>query len=307
MKKLHLLHGLLLLFFISHVLSCLPEENPDKDAANICSVCFEGMDKSLLITRCGHTFHSECIRQWNDTRLTLNCPKCSKVITDNSIIEEIMAKKLKDTRQKSGDGRASDSKIASGVAHRIRQDDLLGAAFEAIRKNDIIACDVLCSHLLNKQNAHAPETGDTEPVRLQSEIVRVADQTDKNGNTLMHDAADNGRLEIVKILLPLTRSLYNQNNDGYTPLLSALENRNFDVAAILANEMADVDQEDEDGDTALHYAICRRRADLVKVLLGKTDCINKKNNNGITPLILAEKCGQNAVVDMIRSFRDRTN
>ena len=39
-----------------------------------CSICFEDMDESTKINKCGHTFHHYCIKEW--TEINQSCPIC---------------------------------------------------------------------------------------------------------------------------------------------------------------------------------------------------------------------------------------
>ena len=290
MKIFHLLLILLLFFFISHVLSCLPDENPDDHVIDICPVCHDdmvlnAMDKPLIITRCGHTFHNKCLSDCQALRP--NCPICRKVITDNPIIEEIMAKKLKDMKQKSGDHRTTVPRISSALAAQIRQDNLLGAAFTALWDNDTAALNVLCSYVLVGQNVCAPETSQAELFRRLLQRIDNADPEDGCLNTPLHYAAIYGLLDIVSSIMIGTKLINEQNKNGDTPLMLAIFYGHVEVAKMLLEQINDVDQKNVYGNTSLHLAAEKGWLDIVEIILTKTELINEQNNNGDTPLMLA--------------------
>lgn len=141
---------------------------------------------------------------------------------------------------------------------------------------------------------------------LADEMDNV-DQGNKDDNTALHCASRGGQAGIVINILGKSHCLNKLNKWKNTPLMEALLFDRFEVAAILADKMVDVDQQNSSGDVALHYASRKGRVDIVIIILPKTRFVNKQNNAGFTPLMLAEKYGHNAVVEMIRSFRDRTN
>jgi len=57
---------------------------------NECSICFDSMEHSKNILRCGHSFHEECINEW--IKIKPNCPLCRIYIQLNL---KIRARKIK--------------------------------------------------------------------------------------------------------------------------------------------------------------------------------------------------------------------
>lgn len=45
-----------------------------------CSICFEQNGKINTLTRCGHAFHKECLKQWTDLQGT--CPMCRMTLAN---------------------------------------------------------------------------------------------------------------------------------------------------------------------------------------------------------------------------------
>ena len=309
MKKFHLLHILLLLFFISHLLSCLPDEKLVDHVTDMCSVCLDVMalnatDKPLIMTRCGHTFHNKCISDWMAIPSHLSCPICRKVITDNPIIEEIMAEKEKVMEQTTSDGSAPETQISSNLEHYLKCNNLQAAVFIAIFEQDIISRNVLCRHLLEGHDLCTMATSDEEVVRMLLNQLSNISQIIINGTPLLRYAASHDRPEITRILLPKPMEMYGQDDSGYTPLMWHTLNDIHGLPAMLAEVMDNVDQVSNSGCTALHYASWMGRADVVKILLGKTHSLYKQDIEGETALIQALTFNHFDVAAMLAEVMD---
>jgi hypothetical protein len=73
----------------------------------------------------------------------------------------------------------------------------------------------------------------------------------KNGNTLLHYAANRGYLDVVKLLLEKGAGVNSRNDDGRTPLHEAMSYRHYDVARFLIEKGANTALRDRQGETAL--------------------------------------------------------
>lgn len=49
--------------------SYIPQEN------EMCSICFENLDESAVMTKCNHKFHANCLLDWKKTG-AVTCPMC---------------------------------------------------------------------------------------------------------------------------------------------------------------------------------------------------------------------------------------
>ena len=74
--------------------------------------------------------------------------------------------------------------------------------------------------------------------------------TDRNGNTPLYMAAENGHHEVVAALIN-ARAVDLAEKDGSTPLYMAAENGHHEVVAALINARANVDLAAKDGSTPL--------------------------------------------------------
>ena len=178
MKILRLLLALPLL--VSYVLSSLPEGNSE-DMTNMCPICLNNMVDSDFMTRCGHTFHNECISQCADAQHTLFCPMCRLRVTSIPIIEEIMAEKRKDMKQATPINGYRPY-ISSEMEDMIKRGDLLGAASVAFCEEDIVALKILCSYVFKGRTVNLPDTSESELIRMILEEIVNVNQVDYVGN-----------------------------------------------------------------------------------------------------------------------------
>ena len=77
------------------------------------------------------------------------------------------------------------------------------------------------------------------------------DQTNRNNETPLHIASQNGHLEIVKLLIASGGLVNDANRDGETPLHLATSTGNLEVIKVLIASSADLDCKDETGKTPL--------------------------------------------------------
>jgi hypothetical protein len=74
----------------------------------------------------------------------------------------------------------------------------------------------------------------------------------KNGNTVMHIAAQNGHMEIIEKLIEAGAPLNVHNGKGQTPLHMSVEYDFYFVSRLLIDNKADGELKNEDGHKALH-------------------------------------------------------
>ena len=112
---------------------------------------------------------------------------------------------------------------------------------------------------------------------------------DKDGDTILHDAASRGLLDVMKYLINTHHYyLMTTNNRGLTVLGYAVEH--IDVVKCLINECScNIMITDKDGWTPLHYATRLGTAKVIEYFLSTGNCDPlAKDNKGLTPLQLAK-------------------
>ena len=85
--------------------------------------------------------------------------------------------------------------------------------------------------------------------KINHDINLEINQTDEDGQTPLHMAADKGHVECVSILLDGGANQNAVDDAGISVLTAAVYGGNADVVQLLLEHGADPDQEDEDGDT----------------------------------------------------------
>ncbi|KAL7177780.1 hypothetical protein ACSBR2_031026 [Camellia fascicularis] len=151
---------------------------------------------------------------------------------------------------------------------------------------------------------------------LRQHIDQIDNQVTPNNNTVLHVAAQFGRLQCVEEILKECPVLLRRvNNKCETPLHFAVREECLDVAKALINRAKELEREpeswggaakeilratNEDKDTALHMAVRNEHLDLVKLLTGEDpEFQHPANNAHETPLYLATEMGCDDVVATI--------
>jgi len=62
------------------------KDNIDKNDDNECIICYKEMNEGFIILDCKHTFHINCLKQYEEIHKKINCPLCRKKI-DLSFIQ----------------------------------------------------------------------------------------------------------------------------------------------------------------------------------------------------------------------------
>ncbi len=95
----------------------------------------------------------------------------------------------------------------------------------------------------------------------------------KNGNTLLHYAANRGYLEVVALLLKKGADINALDKAGRTPLHEAMAYRRYDVVRFLVANGADMSLRNKDGETPLISVVYmddkKRAVDLVNFFIEK--------------------------------------
>ena len=107
-------------------------------------------------------------------------------------------------------------------------------------------------------------------VELITKDAKLVNETNEDGETPLHLAADNGNVKIVKLLLAFGADVNGKDNDGSTPLHRAVQSSSAEVVEALLAKGADIDARNSDGNTPLKAALEREeKAKAVTELLRK--------------------------------------
>jgi hypothetical protein len=140
---------------------------------------------------------------------------------------------------------------------------------------------------------------------LNNENLTPFEATDKDGNTLLHNACAEGESEMVQLLIENGADVLRPDRHGNAPIHIACMNFRLDILRILLScKHCDPNQQNEDGDTALHI-VCRMRIgnelEYLKLLLSVPGINpNIANHVGHT---LIEVAGTNyAIIDALKKI-----
>ena len=120
---------------------------------------------------------------------------------------------------------------------------------------------------------------------------REVDETDDNGNTLLHLAADAGHPEVIAVAVKSGASVTVTNRKGLTPGQLAQRRRKWKKhTSSFHNDSPGQD---------LHQACSDGDAETVKVVLCQGASLSEKGDNGDTPLHSACRAGQTEVASLL--------
>ena len=126
--------------------------------------------------------------------------------------------------------------------------------------------------------------------------------------SLLYEAAANGKVKIVKNLINKYPVDCNQANDeGQTPLFLAAANWRLKVVALLIAYGADPNKADDQGRTPLHIVTEYGHYQIVAQLLEHGADSNKADDQGRTPLYVAAIKGSDAVVQILLDHGAKVN
>lgn len=147
----------------------------------------------------------------------------------------------------------------------------------------------------------AAKKGQIEPIvaELARNAPALLRQVNTDNNTLLHIAAQHGRIEIVDALLHAGADINQGGNRHATPLFLAVAHHQEAVVERLLARNAPVDKANARGMTPLHIAAEHGYIRILDRLLATEADIHKTNESGQTLLYLAAESGQEATVQYL--------
>ncbi len=132
-----------------------------------------------------------------------------------------------------------------------------------------------------------------EVIRLLVNNKADVNAKDASGNSPLHSAVRNARIDVIKALIDSGAEVNQANYDGQTPIFLAATP---EIAAMLQNAKANLNFTDLKGNNPLMTKISNRQTDTALWLISNHVSVEKANEEGDTPLHMAAKYGNDAVV-----------
>lgn len=169
---------------------------------------------------------------------------------------------------------------------------------------DSTTCHPLCTCSIcirNKQTHLNRRTSQTEKLDIND--------SDVDGNTPLHIAANHGKLSLVKILLQYGADTKKQNKYQQTALHLACKSMNISIVKELvkASTVDIIDFQDISGETALMYAVTAGDLKLVETLLASEPNLQLKNKFGETALDIAKNKIHPSIVNALNVAKSKSS
>ena len=157
----------------------------------------------------------------------------------------------------------------------------------AIRNKHWLICELIIENILDKNPTVNPHDQHIS--------------TCKSSNTLLHLAAEAGKLELCKLIVPKIEVKNPRKANGWTPLHFAAKNGHIEICRLIINALT-VDKNPKSifGPTPLHLAANYGHLEVCKLIIENIHEKNPRSSCGRTPLQLALQNNHSSVVDFIR-------
>jgi len=152
----------------------------------------------------------------------------------------------------------------------------------------------------------AAEQGITDIIdTLSQKDPSCLEQTDQEGNSLVHIAVLAGHQETVRNLVQRIsdhRHLFNKK--GQTPIAIAVEKGDLNTLQVLIDEKVEINATASLDGICLHIACRTGNLDVVDLLLKNDSATRVFNLQGLTPLQVAIQHGHHAIVECLLQVKD---
>lgn len=167
---------------------------------------------------------------------------------------------------------------------------------------------LLAAPLAANPLTEAAERGDLPEVRALVETDRrfssranyPIGSRDSEGETALHEAAEEGHLEVCQYLIDNGARVNAVDDDGETPLHEAASEGRLDVVKLLFLSGARINPRDREGLTPLAQAARSGKLDVVTFLVYRRAAVDVADKSGRTPLMWAVAEGHTEVADVLR-------
>ncbi|XP_022101295.1 nuclear factor NF-kappa-B p100 subunit-like isoform X2 [Acanthaster planci] len=152
-------------------------------------------------------------------------------------------------------------------------------------------------------------TGNPAAARILVEHGANPNETDRNGQTAMHNVCSNpsqgacGTLEAILRYAKVDLQLDKRNYGGFTPMHISVINGQYGLTKLLIDHGANVNCPDaKSGWTPLFHAVTRQDAEHVQILLGGNAQVNMQSYSGNTALHVATGRGFSDIVRLLMRY-----
>ncbi|XP_073457744.1 nuclear factor NF-kappa-B p105 subunit isoform X3 [Aquarana catesbeiana] len=176
-----------------------------------------------------------------------------------------------------------------------------------------ITSGVICEEIINVRNDLYQTPLHLAVITCQSDVVEVILKAggdplmlDRNGNSVLHLACEEGDATTLSILLKhpkLTEIINLPNNDGLSAVHTAVIANSMGCLRQLILMRADVDaQERKSGRTPLHFAVEQDNISLAGCIILEGDaCVDSTTYDGSTPLHIAAGRGSTKLTALLKA------
>ena len=124
-----------------------------------------------------------------------------------------------------------------------------------------------CSMIRSDTLENAVRSDDPKKIQNHLDADANVNQTNENGQTPLHLAAQKGYKEVAGMLIGSNANVEAKDKEGRTPLHLAAMAGEADMVDYLTDKGASLSSQDNTGQSALHYAVLKDEYDVAYILL----------------------------------------
>ena len=144
---------------------------------------------------------------------------------------------------------------------------------------------------LNEKNL--PDKKDVitdDAIIAQIQQIEDLEQRDRDGRTLLINAAFYCRPKVVEYLIKKQADINAKDKNGYTPLHAAVQENDIETIKILLENGADINAKDNYGNSPLAKTMLNTPIGIFQILLNYGANPNEKNNFGCSVIDIFQAC-----------------